>query len=79
MSDTVPERTCCTHLGVRVPLDASPTVWADVVLDALRRNEAGRHDALDEVRAAGFDIEDVASRLQDFYLQKAAKVAQKER
>lgn len=79
MSDTVPERTCCTHLGVRVPLDASPTVWADVVLDALRRNEAGRHDALDEVRAAGFDIEDVASRLQDFYLQKAAKVVQKER
>lgn len=62
-----PEADTGAGLVTRVPLDASPMVWADACLNA------GDRKSSEEVRpsivASGYDINAVSAWLQDFYIK----------
>lgn len=55
-------------------LSANAQTWADI---ALKKSEANRDfnraSAIDDVRRAGFDINESAAWLQDFYLERAQR------
>lgn len=65
-SDEVPAEVQLSA-GLRfLPLDAPPARWADVVLEAVGQE---RMNAMETIRAAGFDIRRVAGELESFYRQ----------
>ena len=71
-SDKVVAPECkITDLVRFIPLEHTPEQWADAILEALSP-DFRREDHTAEVRAAGFDIEDTASFLCEFY-RKALK------
>lgn len=76
-SDKVVAPECrVTELMHYIPLEDSPERWAKQILDAIPP-EFFRRDHSDEVRAAGFDIEDTAKELCSFYrkaLQEHGKI-----
>ena len=65
ISDKVPIECKKTELVTQIPLDASPTEWAEAVFSAA---EAPRGDTLAQIREAGFDIRANAEWLQNYYL-----------
>lgn len=65
ISDKVPIECKKTDLVTQIPLDASPTEWAEAVLSAA---EMPRGDTLAQIREAGFDIRANAEWLQNHYL-----------
>lgn len=67
ISDKVPIQCDITGNVKVVELDASPDVWADVVLQYL--DEFKREDTFDKISEAGFDIKDNAKWLQEFYVE----------
>ena len=54
-------------------LDQGAEVWADTALAKLDERPARRDAFIEDVRAAGFDIETTAAWLQGFYLDRAAR------
>lgn len=71
-SDKVVAPECkVTDLMHFIPLEDSPEQWASIILQTIRQG-LPRADRAAEVRAAGFDIEDTAKQLCDFY-RKALK------
>lgn len=64
VSDAVPMECQLTDLLEQLPLD-SAELWAEQVLDAVRRE---RKDTYDAICAAGFDIAQNAKWLEEFYL-----------
>ena len=67
-ADVIPtEADTGAGLVTRVPLDASPTVWADACLNA------GERKSSEEVRpsivSSGYDINAVSAWLQDYYIK----------
>lgn len=72
ISDKVPIQCDITGNVKVVELDASPDVWADVVLDYLAEFE--REDTFDKISEAGFDIKDNAKWLQEFYVEALKRI-----
>ena len=71
-SDKVVAPECkVTDLVHFIPLENTPEQWADAIMETLASGFQ-REDRAAEVRAAGFDIEDTANYLCDFY-RKALK------
>lgn len=64
-SDTVPRECKLTDTVTFLPLSASPAQWAEEILKADISSRKSGHEA---VREAGFDIQNTADFLQDFYL-----------
>lgn len=68
----VPPEAKVTDLMRYVPLTESAEQWA-YELRAAIESSGERRDHADEVRAAGYDIRDVAAQLQELYLSKAGR------
>ena len=68
-SDGVPKEAGITELCSFMPLSASPKEWAEHIIS--RTSEYERKSYADEVRAAGYDIQDTAKQLEKIYLSLA--------
>ena len=71
-SDRVTDEVLLSAAAHRVSLEADDTEWAKEVLTA-RRPEAERTQGADIVRQAGYDIHAEARKLQEIYLEMAAR------
>ena len=72
VSTGVPKLTRASGLVDFLDLEQGAQVWADKALDMLDRHRGfERTDAIENVRAAGFDIAASAAWLQEFYLDHA--------
>ena len=71
ISDTIPDDCNVTqYLVERLPLSAPPEKWAEIILT---QRDMTRTDHIDEVRRAGYDIEEKAKELEGFYLNAFAE------
>ena len=74
-STEIPEESsACRDLGHFIGLDKDVKFWANVVLDATKRNMESRTDRTDEVKAAGFDSNVEAGKLLYYYCNLIKKV-----
>lgn len=65
-SDGVPKEAAVTELCSFMPLSASPKEWAEHILSACNGYE--RRSYAEEIKAAGYDINDTAKQLEEIYL-----------
>lgn len=70
ISDKVPIECKKTDLVTQIPLDAGEEVWAQAVLEAAK---LPRGNTLDQIRVSGFDVEENAAWLMEFYLTQYGK------
>ena len=68
IADTITPKTAITDCVRFMKLELSPAKWAEAVWNA---HGVPRTDRIAEVKAAGYDAQEQADRLQRFYLQKA--------
>ncbi|MDO5041892.1 MAG: glycosyltransferase [Slackia sp.] len=73
VSTGVPEIARVSDLVSFLDLDAGAQAWADEALRCYRNRNTHRASAIDDVRRAGFDINESAAWLQDFYLEHACR------
>lgn len=66
ISDKVPIECKKTELVKQISLNESAEFWAK---EAIHVSETERKDTFEEIKTAGFDIEENAKRLQEFYLK----------
>ena len=69
-SDRVPVDTKITPLYVSMPLDKSPEEWATCGIQ-LANNSMAHSNTFQNIVDAGFDINEVAQKMEKFYLVKA--------
>ena len=68
-SDKVPKEVEISPLCKRLSLSNGPKDWANEI-KALSQNEYAHTDMESYIIKAGYDIKDVAKRMEDFYLTK---------
>lgn len=66
-SEVVPKEAAVTKQFYYMSLDNTSKEWADTILKVSRSE---RKAEVDKIRGAGYDVRDVASFLQQFYLKK---------
>lgn len=66
-SEVVPKEAAVTKQFCYMSLDNTSKEWADTILKVSRSE---RKAEVDKIRSAGYDVRDVASFLQQFYLKK---------
>lgn len=72
LSTGVPEAACVSDSAERLPLEAGPRAWSARLCGMCAAfSAADRAKGVAQVRAAGFDVRDVARELQAFYLARA--------
>lgn len=67
ISDKVPLECKKTDLVTQLPLEAGTQVWAKTVIET---QSVPRANTLHAIRDSGFDIQQNAARLSDFYLER---------
>lgn len=72
LSTGVPEIAVLTEKAQRIPLADGAQVWADLCIEALRA-DASHEDEVAAIRESGFDGNDSAQWLFDFYSTLASK------
>ncbi|RCW53388.1 glycosyltransferase family 1 protein [Halanaerobium sp. ST460_2HS_T2] len=72
ISDEVPEEINITDLVKRISLDKSTKHWADIVLKFKDYNN--NRDYYKQIVDAGYDIQNTAEELQNFYLNQHKKL-----
>lgn len=70
ISDKVPKECIITDLVKSIPLGAPPKTWADEILSA---KNVQRKNTGELIIKAGYDIEENAKRLQDYYMEQWKK------
>ena len=74
LSTGVPAIACATSRAVRLSLEAGPRAWADCALGWYRSlPDKGWSDCRNEVRASGFDVQETAAWLTEFYHAAASR------
>ncbi len=71
MSDIITPETIVTDNVTQFSLSQSAEAWADKALELLKNHK--RTDCSKQVVKAGFDIQDTADRLQNFYIERTEK------
>lgn len=71
-SDAVPVEANISPVFSSIPLTKSAAEWAQIIVEKYENREA-RKDMSQYVKDAGYDIKDVAQRMQDFYLHNYCK------
>lgn len=66
-SNRIPPAAVVTDLAVCLPLELGPQRWAETVRNSLKTQ---RRDTYAQFQNTPYDIQQTASRLQAFYLQK---------
>ena len=77
-SDRVTDEVLLLPGACRVSLEAEDAQWAQQIMEA-RRQETERTAGVKIIRQAGYDIHVEAGKLQEIYLQKAARAYSKTR
>ena len=72
-SDRVTDEILLSPEARRVSLQADNAEWAAEIMTAMRRPDADRTQGMDIVRRAGYDIHTEARKLQERYLEMAAR------
>ena len=72
-SDRVTDEVLLSPEARRVSLQADNAEWAAEIMTAMRRPDADRTQGMDIVRRAGYDIHTEAQKLQERYLEMAAR------
>lgn len=67
LSDKVPDAAYVTDLAQKIHLISSPDEWSRIILDSI---PIERKDTLDLIRKAGYDIEENAPWLQNYYIKQ---------
>lgn len=67
-SARITKQAAITGRAAFMSLDRPPREWAELALDLVQRQDKDRREYAGIVRGQGFDIEDTARWLQDFYL-----------
>lgn len=67
ISDKVSSKSQLIDMVYQISLSAGPEVWANRVIKVAK--ETVRRDTSEEIRAAGFDIEENANWLQNYYIK----------
>ena len=67
ISRTITEEVKITDLVTQISLDYPPEYWANIVLEII--NKYSREDKSDHIKSLGFDIEDIAQYMQNYYLK----------
>lgn len=70
ISDKVPLDCRITDLVEEIPLDSSLEHWVNKILEA---RQLERRNTLEQIKSNGFDIEENAKKLTDFYLSVSEK------
>ena len=73
-SDRVTDEALLSPAARRVSLQAEDAEWAREIL-AVRQSETDRPRGMDVVRQAGYDIHVEARKLQEIYLEMAARAS----
>ena len=71
MSDIITPETIVTDNVTQFSLSQSAEAWADKALELVKNHK--RTDCSKQVVKAGFDIQDTADRLQNFYIERTEK------
>ena len=71
-ADVVPESAKVCDLMHFEPLENGPDAWA-VRLDDILRHAPERRSRSADVKAAGYEMSDVAAQLQEFYVRNAKR------
>ena len=66
-SDVIPKEAAVTNQFHYMSLDDSADEWAKKILEVTKQE---RKAEIDKIRAAGYDVHDVAEYLEDFYIKK---------
>lgn len=74
LSSSIGKETLCSDMARFVSLDQGASRWAKEALQAYKENRGHRTDCLNQVKSAGFDINDVTHALQDFYMNHSKKL-----
>lgn len=69
ISESVSSDSVLSDRVTQVPLTNSADEWAEIIVHEAQK---GKKNTLQQIRAAGFDIKENASRLEKWYLTKAA-------
>ncbi len=69
-SKNITEETTASRLAVYIGLDRSPDDWADLIIKTVNENIPGRRSYAEEIKEAGFDSDNEARRLQEFYFNR---------
>lgn len=69
ISDTISKEVEITNYIEWLSLKELPTVWADRCLTLALTSSVNRKSPVDEIRKAGYDIDESVIRLQNFYLE----------
>lgn len=72
-SKAITPEVCVTDLVKQLDLADSPEVWAKAAVSFAGSVRSCRSCPLEELRLAGYDIHDTAKKLEDFYLDLAAR------
>ncbi|MFI3277526.1 MAG: glycosyltransferase family 1 protein [Rikenellaceae bacterium] len=70
VSDAVPDAAMITPLAKKLELSRGAEYWAEKIL-SYRDQAMSRRDTYDQIRAAGYDIDDNVKWLQDFYVDES--------
>ena len=74
LSSSIGKETLCSDMARFVSLDQGASRWAKEALQAYKENRGHRTNCLNQVKSAGFDINDVTHALQDFYMNQSKKL-----
>lgn len=66
LSDKIPDAAVITKLVKKISLESTAEMWAEAVVTLIGSK---REDTYESIKSAGFDIEQNAIKLQEFYLQ----------
>lgn len=71
ISDVVTDEVAITNLVHKLSIDVASTQWAEQCMTYANEYKSSRHDISDEIKKAGYDIDDTTKWLTEFYLLKA--------
>lgn len=71
ISESVSHETAITDLVRWKSISDSPQDWSNEILSMAKEHKNDRSSPIDQIRKAGYDIEDTAKWLSDFYIQNA--------
>lgn len=76
-ADTITKETKVTDNVEFVSIKESPKYWADKIIN-MTSQKNNRNDSYLKIAEAGYDIKEIATKLQEFYLKKYEEVREEE-
>lgn len=69
LSDKIPQEVGVTNLAEFISINKTPKQWSAIILKKIKeRTNINRESAANEVADSGYDVREVARRMQEYYL-----------